>query len=520
MYKDFYSLKENPFNLTPSPRFLYLSEGHKEALALLTYGVVERKGFILLTGEVGTGKTTMVQALLSNLDESVQCVNISNPLLSPMDFMNYLAFSAFKKKVHFKSKADFLLEFEEFLHQCLQHQENFILIIDEAQKLSFELLEEIRLLSNMESADEKLINIFLVGQPEINEKLRDPRCRPLLQRINTRYHIPPLDAEETREYMITRLKIAGAKDEYGIFTRSAIKAIHQYSEGYPRVINNLADNSLLLGYSKGKQKITPAMIKRCYEDMSLSGSFSKSSQERPESTEIKTVKPITTRRYWRWAAVLIFGIALVALLMSQKGRNILRQFLKIVPVSHQAPVDKATKKQGLLKGEEDQAKKDTASKNKTEEQAYTGVQTKKEKEKKAHISKAKKEEVLVKKKEGQGKNVITVKIIMEDKVYPDVQTEEKEAFSVDVAKPEESEQMEDFSPEKNKELFQTVIVKDGDTLAQLAIDFYGRADEDILKLIRLHNTKIRNINIIRVGQKLIFPPLTLLDQGPAYPGRE
>jgi len=120
VYREFYNLKETPFNLTPSPRFLYLSAGHSEALALLTYGVIERKGFILLTGEIGIGKTTMVHALLNNLDENVHCIHISNPLLSPGDFLEYIAFSAFQQKVHFKSKADFLLEFEGFLRQCLR----------------------------------------------------------------------------------------------------------------------------------------------------------------------------------------------------------------------------------------------------------------------------------------------------------------------------------------------------------------------------------------------------------------
>ncbi|MBW1716810.1 MAG: Flp pilus assembly complex ATPase component TadA [Deltaproteobacteria bacterium] len=136
MYTAFYNLTEKPFNLTPSPRYLYLGEVHKEALAFLTYGVVERKGFILLTGEVGTGKTTMVQTLLANLDKNVERVYISNPLLSTQDFIDYLAFSAFKRKVRFKSKADFLVEFEQFLKECLQHQKTFLLIIDEAQRLS------------------------------------------------------------------------------------------------------------------------------------------------------------------------------------------------------------------------------------------------------------------------------------------------------------------------------------------------------------------------------------------------
>ena len=280
MYTEFYNLEEKPFNLTPSPRFLYLGESHKEALALLTYGVVERKGFVLLTGEVGTGKTTMVQALLSKLDDNVRCISLSNPLLSQRDFIDYIASSAFRKKVHFKSKAAFLLEFEEFLRKCLHDQENLILIIDEAHKLSFDLLEEIRLLSNMESADEKLINIFLIGQPELNEKLSEPKCRALLQRISSRYHIPPLNQESARGYMENRLKIAGAKSIDGIFTKGAVRTIHHCSGGYPRMINILADNALLLGYSKGKRKISSKMVKQCSDDMSLDGTFSKSSDKK------------------------------------------------------------------------------------------------------------------------------------------------------------------------------------------------------------------------------------------------
>jgi len=188
MYTDFYNLKEKPFNLTPSSRFFYLGEGHNEAYALLSYGVTQRKGFILLTGEVGTGKTTTVRAFLENLDSKIQSVYLSNPSVSPSDFINYLAFSAFKRKQPVESKIDFLLEFEAFLKSNLQHQKTFVLIIDEAQKLSLELLEEIRLLSNMEAGEEKLINIILVGQPELNDKLRHPECRALLQRISIRHH--------------------------------------------------------------------------------------------------------------------------------------------------------------------------------------------------------------------------------------------------------------------------------------------------------------------------------------------
>jgi len=332
MYTAFYDLKEKPFNLTPSSRFLYLGESHREALNMLRYGVMERKGFILLTGEIGTGKTTMIQALLSTLDDSVCCIYLSNPLLTVEEFMDYLAFSAFKKKVHFRSKADFLVEFEEFLGECLRNQTNVILIIDEAQKLSFELLEEIRLLSNMETGDEKLINIFLVGQPELNDKLREQRCLPLLQRISIRYHIPPLDLEGTRGYVATRLKIAGAKDPSSIFSTSAVKEIHDCSQGYPRMINILGDNALLLGYSQGKKSITAFMVKQCHDDMRLDDALPQEAREVSETIRARKPRQFYLARYCKWAAVAGVLILIYAAGLSQRGRHIIGELAGGKPV--------------------------------------------------------------------------------------------------------------------------------------------------------------------------------------------
>jgi type II secretory pathway predicted ATPase ExeA len=346
VYTEFYNLKETPFDLTPSPRCLYLGKSHKEALDLLTYGAEERRGFILLTGDVGTGKTTMVQALLYNLHSSVKYVYLANPLLLPTEFTDCLAFSAFKKRVHFKSKADFLFVFEEFLRQCLSHQKHFILIIDEAQKLSFELLEEVRLLSNMVYADEKLINIFLVGQPELNRKLSERRCWPLLQRISNRYHIPPLESEGTRDYIATRLKIAGAENGDDIFSERAIKQIHHYSRGYPRTINILANNSMLLGYSRGKRRIAASMVEQCYDNMNLNNSFSRTSHKTPELSGTKKVEQTQAGRFWKWAAVLLVMLVILVLGMSQKGRDIVWQLSGLKP-GHQVPLNKATGEQLL-----------------------------------------------------------------------------------------------------------------------------------------------------------------------------
>jgi general secretion pathway protein A len=314
VYESFYNLAEKPFDLTHSSRFLYLGEAHKEALAMLTYGIMERKGFVLLTGEVGTGKTTIVHALLSQLDPSVQCVYLANPTLSPLEFMNYLTLSAFKNRITFKSKAEFLLAFEGFLTRCSQQQGSFLLLVDEAHKLSFELLEEIRLLSNMETADEKLINIFLVGQPELNKRLSDPRCRALLQRISIRYNIKPLTPEGTEEYIIRRLKVAGAGKPDTVFSKAVRKAIHEYSRGYPRMINILADNLLLLGYAREKRKLTPVMVKECFDDLKLQYPVE---PETPEQ-ELVTVRAksetheSSESRFWKWAFVCLLALFMAA----------------------------------------------------------------------------------------------------------------------------------------------------------------------------------------------------------------
>jgi type II secretory pathway predicted ATPase ExeA len=462
VYTEFYNLREKPFNLTPSPRFLYLGEHHREALNLLKYGVMERKGFILLTGEIGTGKTTMVHALLSGLDDSVQYIHLSNPILTPGDFMDYLAFSVFRKKIHFKSKADFLVVFEEFLRQCMREQKNVILIIDEAQKLSFELLEEIRLLSNMETGDEKLLNIFLVGQPELTEKLREPQCLPLLQRISIRYHIPPLDMESTKDYVATRLKIAGAQRGDEIFPRSAVKAIHHYSGGYPRMINILADNSLLLGYSKGARTITPDMVKQCHEDLSLDRSFPQDGQKVVEPPETEGLRPGFAARYWKWAAALGFLIAIVTVGMTQTGQNLLAQILGLNQASYQSAFNKPKPEQVPVQRDGDLEKEDSVH-----------------------------------------QNLIT------EHIHPGVQEEDREAKTVEMVKQEGPRQRKVLPHREDVEPFKSVIVKKGDILTQLAATIYGRADDTILRHIQQHNPDLRDINRISVGQELRFPPLPL-----------
>ena len=470
MYNEFYNFKEKPFVLSPSSRFLYLGEVHKEALALLTYGITERKGFTLLTGEVGTGKTTMIHALLAGLGENTQYVYLSNPLLTENDFMKYLAFSIFKKKVRFESKSDFLIEFEAFLKTCLHQQKSFILIIDEAHKLSFELLEEIRLLSNMETADEKLINIFLAGQPELNEKLSSPECRALLQRITSRYHIEPLDLQSTHEYISKRLKIAGVDDERKIFSKAVIKSIHLYSKGYPRMINILADNALLLGYARGTKKISPSMIQECYEDLQLDGSFQKSPPPELQQKKIRKKNNPMSGSYWKWAAILVFLIAVSSFAIFRYGEHGLRLLSAFVPLRHESSVD-------TISAEKLQAKEKIEQKTK----------------------------------------VIVKKDLSEKRAVPIDKTphmESKKPENISSVKPGEAESSAKDNGGAPQEA--TVIVKQGDTLIALAANVYGRADEKIVNLVQERNPEIKDTNFIRVGQKIVFPALSGMNQGPTF----
>jgi type II secretory pathway predicted ATPase ExeA len=376
MYARFYNLKEKPFHLTPSSRLLYLGEIHKEALALLTYGVTERKGIIVLTGELGTGKTTMLRVLLENLDERVQYVYLTNPLLSSKEFMDYIAFSTFGKKVHFKSKAEFLIVFEEHLKKCLQFQKNFILIIDDAHKLSFDLLEEIRLLSNMETADEKLINIFLIGQPQLNQNLREPKCRALLQRISARYHVEPLDIEGTREYIMTRLKLSGAENGGRIFSRSSINSIYEYSKGYPRMINIIANNALLLGYSRKTRKISPSRIKECYQDLHLETSTSKSIAEKSEFPEMKKIEYIhpTPKRHWKWIVAISLMLTILISGISEKGQSLIWQLYEYISLPHQYATENIQKEQELVRIEINREKGDLSSAEYMDSQSSSDIQ--------------------------------------------------------------------------------------------------------------------------------------------------
>jgi len=273
MYESFYGLKENPFKVTPDPRFLYLGENHKEALAQLLYGVKESKGFIVITGEVGAGKTTLLYSLLERLNGNghMKTAFLFNPKLEVNDFILYIL-GDLGVRVRRGTKGDYLQTLHGYLLDAYKQGKKVVLIVDEAQGLKPELLEEIRLLSNLETSKSKLLQIILVGQPELNKTLLDPGFRQLKQRINLRYHLSPLSEKETEEYIEKRLRIAGSNG--AIFTPKAIKEIYRRSKGIPRVINILCDNTLLTAYALDQRVVDVKPVMEAAKDLKLARGFS------------------------------------------------------------------------------------------------------------------------------------------------------------------------------------------------------------------------------------------------------
>ena len=266
MYRKFYGFQERPFEITPDPKFVYLSEIHQEALARLQYAVQEGKGFSVITGEAGTGKTTLVHMLLSKLDGCVRTSYIFNPILDRADFLNYVCDDLGIKSEGMKSRGQSLTALHNFLLECYARDEKVFLIIDEAQCLEPELLQEVRLLTNLETSKNKLLHVILLGQPELNKILAEPRFRPLKQRIAVRYHMRPLRLRETKAYMQYRLKRAGSRN-ISIFNNSAIREIYRYSKGIPRLINIVCDNALLTGFSLEENRIGKSIIRDIVTDL-------------------------------------------------------------------------------------------------------------------------------------------------------------------------------------------------------------------------------------------------------------
>lgn len=268
MYKSFFGLRENPFNVNPDPRFLFQTRETQEALACLTYGIQSRKGFVLLTGEVGTGKTTLLNKLLECLrGERVVTAFIFNPRLEVDQFLDFMM-ADFSIPCDSAAKSHLLQRLNLWLLERYRAGENALLIVDEAQNLSFDVLEEIRLLTNLDTSTEKLLQIVLAGQPEFEEKLGQPQLRQLRQRVTVRCRTSALNLEQTYGYIGERLHVAGAVGD-AIFTPEAIKLIHKHSRGIPRVINLLCEHALITAFAEGQKPVSASTVQAVAREFDL-----------------------------------------------------------------------------------------------------------------------------------------------------------------------------------------------------------------------------------------------------------
>ncbi len=322
MYLSFYQLTLKPFQITTDPKFLWLGEKHTEALATLKYGIQEDKGFLLLTGDVGTGKTALIKLLVKTIDVAAIVATIPDPGMEAIDFFNFLA-AEFQMNRRFASKGEFLIEFKQFLLKAYSSRQKVLLIIDEAQRLTIEMLEQVRLLSNIELDNRKLINIFFVGQTEFNRVLLDERSKAVRQRITVSYHIEPLRETETPLYMRHRLNVAGSRRE--IFTPEAVRQVHAFSGGYPRLINIICDHALLTGYAGGAKSIDHNLIRDCEKELRLpdpppaSGAYASSGPPNPSASN--AMAPAGSTRTFSWklpvSLVLLLLLGFTSLMIYQ-----------------------------------------------------------------------------------------------------------------------------------------------------------------------------------------------------------
>jgi len=309
MYAHFYQLAENPFNLTPDPKFHYINESTREAMASILHGIKSRKGFITLIGEAGTGKTTLLKRVVDEIEGETKVVFVFNPGVSFDELLEFIC-SELGLEVGGARRLHLLEKLNAYLLEQLTEGRNVVVMIDEAQTLKDDVLEELRLLSNLETSKEKILQILLSGQPELEEKLRRPHLRQLRQRIAARATLRPMQSKEMGAYVETRMRSAGA-ERNDFFTPRALKRIWQVSAGIPRVINVICDNAMMIAFAEGKRQITAPILKEAIRD--LQG-------EADAISPADTVRVITQNPYVRYAAVAALILAVgVSLALSRGG---------------------------------------------------------------------------------------------------------------------------------------------------------------------------------------------------------
>ena len=303
MYESFYGFRERPFDLTPNPRFLVMTDVHREALSNLEYGIASRTGITLLVGDAGTGKTTLIRTALERQPSRVHCVHLQNPALTRAEFVEMLAWRFELSDRARESKTALLLELEEVLRKRAEAGESTVLLIDEAQSLPRDILEEIRLLANIETTERKLLSVIMAGQPEVTSLLNDDSLRQLKQRVALRCELRPLTLQETAGYIAGRIRSAGGLGAQ-VFTREAVTLIHERSRGIPRTISVICDNALLTGFAIGQRPINSATVREVCRDFDLSNE-----RDEPPGTDTPLTRPQPPSAEGTSGGLIVMGVA-------------------------------------------------------------------------------------------------------------------------------------------------------------------------------------------------------------------
>jgi len=473
MYRNYFGLKLKPFSITPDPRFLYMSPGHKEALAHLLYGLKEASGFVVITGEVGTGKTTILNAFLLKLPPRMPKVVVKNPHIKPEN-LYFLLGEAIGVPEEKRSR-DYVQVFEDRLKAI----GGAVLIVDESQGLSLEMLEEIRLLSNLETTNEKLVQIMLLGQQELNEKLRSPQLRQLKQRIGIKYHIPPLDSNETKDYIDHRLRVAGYEPrERPLFTVSALSEIYRYTRGFPRLINIVCDSVLIAAYTENHRQITAQMVRKVVSELESTYSPKTGGKHTP----VLKIRRQGQMPVWAVRAACLGVLFLVAagavwLLYPGEQEHLLPaagQGLADQPATEAVDVTVQREEATEPQSRELSAKHPQVTPPEPEKEAPSEEEPAASRGRTAALTR---EKMILKDEEDAGGNLIP-------------------PSNVEPERPQGT----------------VVVVVPGDTVAQLAADYYGRFDSEILRAVKQANPDLRNVDLIYEGQKIFLPQVNIAPQ--------
>jgi general secretion pathway protein A len=446
MYREHFGLKLKPFSITPDPKFLYMSPVHKEALAHLLYGLKEGSGFVVITGEVGTGKTTIMNTFLLKLPPRMPKVVIKNPHIG-QENLYYLLGEAIGMPEEKRSR-NAIHEFEE----RLKTMGGAVLIVDEAQGLSTEMLEEIRLLSNLETLHEKLVQIMLLGQQELNDKLNSPQLRQLKQRIGVKYHIPPLDSNETKDYIDHRLRVAGYEPlEEPLFTTSALGEIYRYTRGFPRLVNIVCDSVLLAAYTDDVKQINTNLVKKVVGDLEKTYGKTTPQTPAPRIQRKRAVRKLIFRFTMSLMAALVL-IVVAWVVLFRIDTTFLENRIGMLLESVHVPVMFSS----------------------PSETSHTIAPS-------------------------QPTNPAPQGSVMTGQDQPN-RTLQDQTGEIPPPVPPSLTGLQ-----KNSGTMVTIGA--GDTIAQLAAVHYGRVDADILQAVRKANPSINNIDLVYEGQKVYLPNL-------------